>query len=495
MSRKSKQNELCSRRNKRLDELVAEFNRSVPTMDVVDLLYDILPQSATEAIPCKFDAKGRTAANRLLCYRIRYRRNWYVRLVDALKKVELDDLADKLSSDEKGSLIDEIPKERVQAVSPNTASIHNNWIAKEVEFEQMVQYEKSSRSAQPKEISREDEDGSALKFWKSNEDSKIQDGEKFDPEKEPMEKSTLEKRRMKEVKSNNFGNSPLSNAAEEKDKNGKVAILQFKSSEAVDSPDFKPKNLPFHQNQTDHVNLCSNQQVMTNFNSEDTKRGDVEEVSTSPVALMDEPEVEKQPPSIQTKRPAMGSNAGFVTPRENPPDQTHLKDTTFPRNEMDGISPSQNAASEVIKGEVEATSNNSEQIMDGREREGSVPDRAYKDTPRGVEDYLDTASEGFYSKADPQQQRILQELGLLNIHGARNEDGIKKHEETDNGKYHQLRSTEPSEHIQHMPLEISNSFHEGDLVTYHTGETRNVIPEGGGLTEVAPVGPLGNNTI
>ncbi|XP_071832774.1 uncharacterized protein [Apostichopus japonicus] len=495
MSRKSKQNELCSRRNKRLDELVAEFNRSVPTMDVVDLLSDILIQSATEEIKCKEEAKGRTAANRLLCHRIRYRKNWYVRLVDALKKVELDELAQDLSRDEKGSLIDEIPKERVQAVSPNTASIHYNWIAKEVEFEQMVQYEKSSRSAQPKEISREDEDGSTLKVWKSDEDSKIQDGEKFDPEKEPMEKSSLEKRRMTEVKSNNFGNSPLPNAAEEKDKNGKVASLPFKSTEAVDSPDFKPKNLPFDRNQTDQVNLCSNQQVMTNFNSEDTKRGDVDEISTSPVALMGEPEVEKQPPSIKTNRPAMGSNAGFVTPGENPPDQTNLKDTTFPRNEMDGISPSQNAASEVIKGEVEATLINSEKITDGREREGSVPDRAYKDTPRGVEDYLDTASEGFYSKADPQQQRILQELGLLNIHGARNEDGIKKHEETDNDKYQPLRSSEHSEHIQHMPLEISNSFHEEDLVTYHTDETRDVIPEGGGLTEVAPVGPLGNNTI
>ncbi|PIK38566.1 hypothetical protein BSL78_24605 [Apostichopus japonicus] len=463
MSRKSKQNELCSRRNKRLDELVAEFNRSVPTMDVVDLLSDILIQSATEEIKCKEEAKGRTAANRLLCHRIRYRKNWYVRLVDALKKVELDELAQDLSRDEKGSLIDEISKERVQAVSPNTASIHYNWIAKEVEFEQMVQYEKSSRSAQPKEISREDEDGSALKFWKSNEDSKIQDGEKFDPEKEPMEKSSLEKRRKTEVKSNNFGNSPLPNAAEEKDKNGKVASLPFKSTEAVDSPDFKPKNLPFDRNQTDQVNLCSNQQVMTNFNSEDTKRGDVDEISTSPVALMGEPEVEKQPPSIKTNRPAMGSNAGFVTPGENPPDQTNLKDTTFPRNEMDGISPSQNAASEVIKGEVEATLINSEKITDGREREGSVPDRSHKDTPRGVEDYLDTASEGFYSKADPQQQRILQELGLLNIHGARNEDGIKKHEETDNDKYQPLRSSEPSEHIQHMPLEISNSFHEEDL--------------------------------
>ncbi|XP_071832881.1 uncharacterized protein [Apostichopus japonicus] len=108
MSRKSKQNELCSRRNKRLDELIAEFNRSVPTMDVVDLLSDILTLSATEEIKCKEEAKGRTAANRLLCHRIRYCKNWYVRLVDALKKVELDELAQDLSRDENGSLMEEV---------------------------------------------------------------------------------------------------------------------------------------------------------------------------------------------------------------------------------------------------------------------------------------------------------------------------------------------------------------------------------------------------
>lgn len=97
---------LDERRRHRLDEFAPEFNRRVDTMDVVDALGPLLPDSARQAIKCELDRKGTICANRELSKRVRSRDGWFEKLIAALKKCGgVDDLVEKLVTDEKGSLM------------------------------------------------------------------------------------------------------------------------------------------------------------------------------------------------------------------------------------------------------------------------------------------------------------------------------------------------------------------------------------------------------